>query len=469
MVLRRDPSERTLGVRALRCLAAGALLLAPALLGPQAQATTSRQAIHPSTFGFGLQASTDTKGLGGWMPRSGAAWDYAYRYLGGGTGNGAKNWTAWEANATYPISYARVAASKGYTPVFTYYQLLASSKPCGTCGEAQRDLAGLNSGPLMKAYFSDFATLMKRLGSGTHDGVAGFGGDALVHVEPDLSGYAEMAVLSKRHCFSFCTATGNSPANLRSAVASSGFPLAASYPNTYQGFNQVLLRLRDTYAPNVRLATHLSNWATGFDLNSATAPHLDPLALGAKAGAFLAASGAGWTNGTHSPYDLVFNDVSNKDAGYYTHVLKKPRFWDQDNTVFPNFHRWQDYVRAATTATGRKAIVWQVPIGNQRYASMNNTPGHYQDNRVEYFFDHVSELAGANIIGVLFGTTIRQATNYADWAGDGVTNPAPICSSDGWSSGKVVCSSTQTPAADDDGGYLRVRARDYYRVPFTLR
>jgi len=421
----------------------------------------------PATFGFGLQASTDTKGLGGWMPRSGAAWDYAYRYLGGGAGTSA-NWTSWSPNATYPISYAQNASSKGYTPVFSYYQMLAGAGVCDGCGEAQQDLTNLNTPSVMKAYFDDFALLMQRLGTKTYDGVAGFGGDAIVHVEADLYGYAENAATTKASCYGFCTASTGLPTNVKSAVASSGFALAKSYPNTFQGFNETLLRIRDAYAPNVRLAAHLSNWATGFDLNSATSPTLDPVSLGAKAAAFLAASGVTYTNGTHSTFDLLFNDVSNKDAGYYTYVLGKPRFWDQDNTVFPNFHRWEDYVRTVTTITQKKAIVWQVPIGNQLFASVNNTPGHYQDNRVEYFFNHVPELASANIVGALFGTTRADATNYADWAGDGVTNPAPICSSDGWSSGKVVCSSIQTPAADDHGGYLRVRGHQYYAAPYVL-
>ena len=459
-------SFRTLTAGLTATTALTATLSIALVAGPSATALASTGS-NPSTFGFGLQASTDTKGLGGWMPRSGAAWDYAYRYLGGGAGT-SKNWTAMAPNATYPISYAQNASSKGYTPVFSYYQMLAGAGVCDGCGEAQQDLTNLNTAAVMKAYFDDFALLMQRLGNRTYDGVAGFGGDAIVHVEPDLYGYAEMAATYKASCYNFCTASTGLPTNVKASVASSGFALAKKYPNTFQGFNETLLKIRDTYAPNVRLAAHLSNWATGFDLNSATSPTLDPVALGAKAAAFLAASGVTYTDGTHSTFDLLFNDVSNKDAGYYTYVLGKPRFWDQDNTVFPNFHRWEDYVRTVTAATNKKAIVWQVPIGNQIFASVNNTPGHYQDNRVEYLFNHVPELASAGIVGALFGTTIANATNYADWAGDGVTNPAPICSSDGWSSGKVVCSSTTTPAADDDGGYLRLRAQQYYVAPYVL-
>jgi hypothetical protein len=354
--------------------------------------------------------------------------------------------------------------------VFTLYNLLTTTGTCAaTCGEAQTDITNLNDPNVMRLYYADFAKLMQRLGTGTYDGVPGFGRDAIVHVEPDLSGYVQHAALGVgAKCFGYCTATGNDPSFVRASVASSGFGLASRYPNTYRGFNQVLLKLRDTYAPNVRLAMHVSNWATGYDLNSATDATLDPAALGVKAGQFAAAAGASWSDGTTSTYDLLFNDVSNKDAAYYTYVLGKPRFWDQDNTVFPNFHRWESYVKAVTTTTARKAIVWQVPIGNQLYRSMNNTPGHWQDNRVEYFFGHVAELRDAGIVGALFGTTITGATSYWDAAADGVTNPEPICSSDGWSSGKVVCSSLVSPSADDDGTYLRLRFIDYYKAPVPL-
>jgi hypothetical protein len=47
----------------------------------------------------------------------------------------------------------------------------------------------------MAAYYEDFALLMRRLGSGSYDGVPRYGGPSVVHVEPDLSGYAMHAVL----------------------------------------------------------------------------------------------------------------------------------------------------------------------------------------------------------------------------------------------------------------------------------
>lgn len=455
-------------MRSARIAIAAALVLGVGIT-TNATARTTYSRVVPTHFGLGVQA--DTGQVNGWMVRSNAAWDYAYRYIGGGINTGgSKNWTDWVANALYPIQYAQAADSHGFTPVFTYYTINAAIGPCAlTCSEAQTDLTNLNSPVVMGLYYNDFAKLMQRLGTGTYGGVTGYGKDAIVHIEPDLSGYAENAVLAPAgKCFGFCTGTGNNPSLLRASVATSGYPLAKGYANTYRGFNQVLLKIRDTYAPNVRLAFHVSNWATGYDINSATSSTLNAAALGTKAGQFAAQSGASWSDGTTSTYDLLFNDVSNKDAGYYTHVLGKPRFWDQTNTVFPNFHRWEDYIHAVTTAAGRKAIVWQVPIGNQLYLAENNTSGHYQDNRVQYFFSHWSELKNAGLVGALFGSTTRTASTYDDRHGDGVTNPAPICNSDGWGDHRVVCTSLPSVASDDDGGYLRVSAQNYYKSPLPL-
>lgn len=440
-----------------------------------ALATTSTSSVDagrpvPTHFGIGVQA--DTSVVNGWMGRVAVPWDYAYRYIGGGINTGGtRNWTQWgSGNGTYPITYAQAARSHGYTPVFSYYSINAEVGPCSLlCGEARQDLTNLNTPAAMALYYNDFATLMKRLGTGTYDDVAGYGHDAIVHVEPDLSGYAEAAVLTpSQKCFGFCSGAGNDPSLLRASVASSGYPAAAAYPNTYRGFNEALLHLRDLYAPNVRLAFHVSDWATGWDINSATGTSIDANALGTEAGRFAAASGTRPIDGSTSTYDLVFNDVSNKDAAYYTYVLNKPRFWDQDNLVFPNFHRWEDYVHAVTTAAGRPAIVWQVPVGNQVSRSENNTPGHYQDNRVQYFFGHLGELRAAGIVGLLFGTTNPHATTFTDRAGDGVTNPLPTCTSDGWSSGFVACTAQGAAVSDDDGGYLRQQVRAYYQSPLAL-
>ena len=166
-----------------------------------------------------------------------------------------------------------------------------------------------------------------------------------------------------------------------------------------------------------------------------------------------------------STYDLLFNDVADRDAGYYKYVLNNPRvWWDRLNVTFPNFHRWESYVSAASQAAGRPLMIWQIPEGNQYFATVNNSTGHYQDNRAEYFFSHLGELQQSGIIGLLFGAGNGGSTVHWDGQGDGITNPASICNSDGVSSG-TICNNHTSTYADDDGGYIRMQAAAYYTNP----
>jgi len=403
------------------------------------------------------------------VTQSGVPFDYAYQYLAGGVNTGG-GWQTWNASAQFPLWYARDAAARGAVPVFSYYMLLQSTGPCGTCGEAEKDLAHLNSDSLMATYYADFAKLMQRLGTGTHDTIAGFGGEAIVHVEPDLSGYAQQAVLDSADCYGHCTGpAANDPSLLRASVASSGYAAVAGYPDTFRGFNLALLHLRDQYAPNVKLAFHVSTWATGPDIGSDTRTTLDAVAEGNKAGAFAVASGAGGALAGISNYDVVFNDVADRDAGYYKYVAGQAnRWWDRLNVTFPNFTRWEQFVKAVATTTGRKIVVWQIPVGNQSFLSVNNTDDHYQDNRAEYFFGHVSDLVNAGVVALLFGRGNDGSTAQTDDHGDGVTNPTAVCTSDGQSSGPPTCTSQTATVSDDDGGYLRQAAAGYYAAPVSL-
>ncbi len=436
------------GTRSTRPVSASGIIAVPSGLPPH--------------LGIGLAAHPDATGLYGWMPASRIPWDYAYQYLSGGVNTGG-GWETWNADGQFALSYAQGAAADHAIPVFTYYEINQSHGPCDLgCGEAQKDLTNLNTPATMAAYFGNFALLMQRLGAGTYNGAAGFGGTAIVHVEPDLSGFAMQAVLNNGSCSGFCSGQGTDPSLLHASVASSGYAAVGSYPDTYQGFNLALLHLRDLYAPAVKLAFHISNWAAGTDIGSNTAASLDPTALGQQVGAFAAASGAAALRADTSAYDLLFNDVLDRDAGYYKYVYGASNvWWDRTNTVFPNFHRWEAYVSAASAAANRSVIVWQVPLGNQYEQTMNNTDGHYQDNRVEYFMAHPDELVQAGVIAVLYGSGNGGSTVNNDGKKDGVTNPASICTSDGMDGGQI-CANHASTSTDDDGGYLRMMATQYY-------
>jgi hypothetical protein len=439
--------------------AAGSAAGGPARARPMAEGAAARADALPTHFGIGLTAEPPDIADGGWLPESQVPWDYAYQYLAAGvnTGNG---WRTWNEKAQFPLWYAQDAAADGYVPVFPYYMLLQSAGPCDACKEAERDLAHLNSRPLMRAFYADFAKLMQRLGTGTHDGIAGFGGTAIVHVEPDLSGYAEQAVLPGGDCFGFCTGGANDPSNLKASVASSGFAAVAGYPNTYRGFNLALLHLRDRFAPNVLLAFHVSDWASLFDIGSYQGSDIDAAALGRKVAAFADAAGVHRQRADTSAYDLVFNDVADRDAEV------SGVWWDRRNQTFPNFHRWERYIGAVHGATGRPIVVWQIPEGNQFFDTEDGSAGHTRDNRAEYFFHHVGELGRAGVVALLFGKG-NPSTTHTDFEGDGVTNPPSTCSSDG-TSGPPICNDHPSHYPDDDGGYLRIQARRYYRAPVPL-
>ena len=421
-------------------------------------ATTGRASRLPRHFGIGLAAQPDASGIYGWLPDSRIPFDYAYQYLAGGVNTG-QGWQTWNSNAKFPLLYARGAHRHGYVPVFPYYMLLQSNGPCGGCNEAEKDLAHLNSPNVMAAYYRDFETLMRRL--------AEYARTAIVHVEPDLSGYAQQAVLNpSQWCYGYCTGKGNDPNLLKASVRSSGVQGVAGYPDTYRGFNLALLHLRDRLAPNVLLAFHVSDWTTGYDIGSQRDP-VDARALGRKAGTFAARAGVLSSPRAVSTYDLVFNDVADRDAAYYKYVFGSNVFWDRTNRTVPNFHRWERYIRGIVATTHRGVIVWQIPLGNQYFRTENNTDGHYQDNRVAYFFHHVRELIHTGVIGLLFGAGNGGSTTNSDAKHDGVTNPPSFCTKDG-TSGEAVCNTHESTVADDDGGYFRMQARRYYRSPVRL-
>ena len=422
----------------------------------------SEQAVHadatglPTHFGIGVGASPDDIGPSGWTTSTGIPFDYVFQYLSAGVNTGY-GWETWNDRGQFPLFYATTASSHGWLPVFTYYEIHASNGPCNSCGESQKDLGNLASPSTMAAYYQNFALLMKRLGPATVDGIQGFSKTAIVHVEPDLSGYAQSA------------ARNDDPATVEASVASSGVADVAAYPDTYQGFNWALLHLRDLYAPNVLLAFHVSGWAGGTDVDTSSDPRLDASGLGARVGLFAARSGVAQSPSGTSTYDLIFNDVADRDAGYSKYVLKDAsRWWDRLNVTYPNFQRWEQWLSAAVQAAGGKpAMVWQVPLGNQYFQSENNADGHFQDNRIEYFFEHLSELNQAGIVGLLFGAGNGGSTVENDGKKDGVTNPPAMCTTDGRSSGQV-CNNHASSVSDDDGGYLRMAARAYFANPMPL-
>jgi hypothetical protein len=411
----------------------------------------------PNHLGIGVSADLGPGGLGGWVPDTHVPFDYVYQYLAGGVNTG-EGWQTWKARASFPVIYAREAASQHHIPVFSYYMIEESKLAC-SCSEAQGDLTKLNDRAVMVAYFDDFRTLMQRLGPGTWGGVRGFGGTVIVQVEPDLSAYAEQAVLDSGACSGFCTGIGNNPSFLAAAVSSTGVPQVGEFSNTYVGFNEALLHLRDLYAPNVLLAFHESSWSTGQSVGVSSSTSLDASRLGQIAGSFAALAGVDRVRTGVSTYNLVFTDVADHDA-QVTGI-----WWDSTNRHLPDFVQWEQYIGASVSIFRRPVFVWQVPLGNQWFDTENGSYGHTQDNRIQYFFAYPEQLMDAGIAAVLYGAGNAGSTTSGYTQNDAVTNPAPTCRVP---DGVETCADHHSVYPDEDGGYLRIQARLYYQHPVTL-
>jgi hypothetical protein len=410
-----------------------------------------------SKFTLGVSAPPDNYGLNKWIPESKIPFDQVYQYLVGGV-NTNTGWQSWSSNSNFPLDYAKKASALNITPVFTYYQIFQSSGNCDSCGEAQKDLSNLNNKDLMKKYYEDFTVLMKKLGPNN------FGKNSIVHIEPDLSGFAQQATNDKAKCFGFCNDSWGSPKSLKTVVSETGNSDLKNLPNDYNGFNLALLKLRDIYAPNVKLAIHVSSWATGKDISSDKST-INEWSLGWKAGDFTKKSEKNETGMNISKYDYIFSDVADRDAGYYDKVLgDKSKWWDTKNKLFPNFERWQNYIDMINQINGKPIIIWQIPLGNQVSRSENNTSGHYQDNKLQYFFEHIPELQNSGIRGLLFGSGNAGSTYHYDNNDDGITNPSPICNIDGDSSGTSICNNLLSTESDDDGGYFRSKSKLFYGI-----
>lgn len=233
----------------------------------------------------------------------------------------------------------------------------------------------------------------------------------VVHVEPDLWGYLEQA---------------------------SQTALAAQ-------FAQQWVRLRDELAPNALLAYHMSGWGTRHDIVYEDPPDATVRAYAARSAAFYRSLGA--------RFDISFEDFSDRDAGFYARIDGDARTWFTPG----DFHRHLLYGQTFVRLAGVRMVAWQIPLGNTVMRAMDNTWGHFQDNRVQWLLgpqgrSHLAAYASAGYAGFLFGGGANGTTCACDAQHDGVTNPRPIGSN-----------MRRSLSADDDGGYFRAQARAYLR------
>jgi len=350
----------------------------------------------PATLRIGLTSSP-----GGAAGLRGLGLGFRYQYLAGGVGTG-KGWETWDPDGSFVSRYVAESRAAGLIPVFSYYMLLQSN-PQGS--EAEADLRNLRDPRLMELYRADLELFFRRAAGRS---------PVVLHVEPDFWGYAEQA------------ATGDDARTVPGVVA----------------LAQEVRRLRDRLAPNVLLAYHLSGWGTKEDITYSKPPAAHVDALARRAARFYRSLGV--------DFDLVFTDWADRDAGFEQKVNGDDGTWWRA----ADFERARRFVETFVHASGKRVVVWQVPLGNTLVRSLDDTWGHFQDNRVQWVLQrrHLAAYARSGVIGFLFGGGADGTTCACDARGDGVTNPPPI---DG--------NTRVATSADDDGGLFRELARAYAR------
>jgi hypothetical protein len=312
-----------------------------------------------------------------------APFDIRYQYIAGTIGNPNQQcadhewWGCWwqdlslPPGSALPPGYISAAQKLNEIPMFTYYMILNA-----TGGqEGGVDVNGANDVNVMTKYLADWRFFTRNIGSSK----------ALLHIEPDFWGFAQQV---------------NSNAHLVPAAVSSADPADCSgYENSVARLGQCMVHIVRVYAPNALVGLHASGWATGVDVLFNTSRSLDVRTEAAKVATFLAASG-----GAQS--DFVVVEMSDRDAGYYQSIGQN-RWWDAQNATLPHFAQDLIWVKALAESLGKPALWWQVPVGNMN----QNVPGHWKDNRVQYFFYHPSPFAAAQGVGIVFGAGTTEQTD----------------------------------------------------------
>jgi hypothetical protein len=306
-----------------------------------------------------------------------APFDARYLYLAGGVrpagactstcsaacGNW---WGCWQDPALPPGQYALAHLQKAaaatwqgtahpQVPTFTYYEILQST---GT-GEGAAEVASVQDAAFLQRYLDDWRFLLQKIGNSR----------AMLHIEPDFWGFVRQV--------------NSNPHQVSAAVKAANATDCAAQENSAAGLARCMMAMVRKYAPNATVGLHASPW------NYTVAGD------GAATGAYMLALGA-------ADGDFVVTDPSDRDAGYYTSIGQN-RWWT--DTTAAAYLAWS---KTVSDTVGKPTVMWQIPLGNMAQA---NTTNHWQDNRVDYLFAHLPEVAKSGIVALLFGAGEGQQTS----------------------------------------------------------
>jgi hypothetical protein len=155
--------------------------------------------------------------------------------------------------------------------------------------------------------------------------------------------------------------------------------------------DRCLIAMARKHAPNATVGMHLSCWDWQSNTQACGQYYVE---LGAREADFLAA------------------DVSDRDAGWYALPAHGgyDNFWtDQKAADYLSFYK------TMSETVGKQVVLWQIPVGNM---AQNNTLNHYQDDKVDWFFSHLDQVADAHIAALLFGAGQQEQTSVESDGGN---------------------------------------------------
>ncbi len=323
----------------------------------------------PQRIGWGSNQWSETPGQD-WQINSGVPWDYVYQYITSG-------WESWGRN--FVSRFVNQAWTKGYVPAVTVYLMLDTPPNCGESSTCYADK--LQNASTVNAYLQSLqrAALEAR------------GEKPVVFIlEPDFYGYMQQLSNSAHRP---AGVVPNDPHSYPVALNRSG------YANTLAGFGKYIVDMLHQTAPNALVAPMASMWAVNDDPQRVTAAQA--VAMAERTADFIDQMGG-------AASDLLVVEFSDRDAGFYEVRLQQDRWWDDTDQTLPRVTRALLWENALSAASGKRLLLWQVPVGNME---LDNTCDHYRDNRAAYLFNHPRDVFDAGVIGVLFGGGAACTTN----------------------------------------------------------
>ena len=277
-------------------------------------------------------------------------------------------WGCWTGSTTAPGTYVTYRDAQAAQATYqgrarpqkffwTWYSLRDLGDAAGQ-GDGPGEVVAINRVDLLTRYLNDYRFFLQKIGN-SHEAI---------DLEPDFWGFARS--LGNLH---------QVPAQVSAANPTD----CGSQESSAAGLARCLIAMARKYAPNTAVGLHLSCFDWESNIQKCVKDYAD---LGAHNG------------------DFLVTDVSDRDAGWYAQPAHggSNHFWtDQKAAAALRFYK------TMAESVGRPVVLWQIPVGNM---AQNNTPNHYQDDKVDWFFGHMDQVADAHVAALLFGAGWQEQT-----------------------------------------------------------